>query len=55
MTLPFGFDPAVWSDLVARTGVIATALAADDDEDQPTGERLEELAEDLRARLRPLV
>jgi hypothetical protein len=55
MNLPFGFDPAVWADLVARAGVIATALTAEDDEDQPTGEGLEALAEDLRARLRPLV
>ena len=56
MALPFGFEPATWDDLVGRVGVLGTALTAEDgDEGAIDGERIEELAGELRALLRPLV
>lgn len=55
MRLPFGFDPAVWDDLVAHVAVIARLLTDESGSEDTGGERIEELAGDLRARLRPLV
>lgn len=56
MALPFGFDEAVWDDLVAAVGRLATALTSDGDGPEDLAdEHIEELAGDLRARLRPLV
>ena len=56
MRLPFGFDPAVWNDLVAVTTALASALTAEEGSPGAVGdERVEEMASDLRARLRPLV
>ena len=56
MRLPFGFDPAVWNDLVSVTTTLASALTAEEGSPAAVGdERVEEMAADLRARLRPLV
>jgi len=56
MSLPFGFDQAVWADLVGAVGVLAAALTADEGNEADVGaEAIEALADDLRARLRPLV
>ena len=55
MRLPFGFEPAVWDDLVAGVARIAVALTDEAEPDPGGGEQLEAWAEDLRARLRPLV
>lgn len=56
MGLPFGFDRAVWDDLVAHVAALATALTVPEgSSDDPGDEGIEELADDLRARLRPLV
>jgi hypothetical protein len=56
MELPFGFEASVWDDLVARVGVLGTALTVDDgDQAALGGEQIEELAGELRAALRPLV
>ncbi|MCU0310571.1 MAG: hypothetical protein MUE36_06485 [Acidimicrobiales bacterium] len=56
MRLPFGFDPVVWDDLVRAATGLAAALTAEPGSDGDVGdERVEELADELRARLRPLV
>jgi len=56
MDLPFGFEASVWDDLVARVGVLGTALTVDDDDEAALGgEQIEELAGELRSALRPLV
>ena len=56
MRLPFGFDPAIWDDLVTVATALASALTADEGSPGDVGdERIEEMAADLRARLRPLV
>lgn len=56
MRLPFGFDEAVWADLVEGVSVLAAGLTAAEGSEASRGdEQIEDLAEDLRARLRPLV
>lgn len=56
MPLPFGFDEAVWTELVAEVSVLTAALTAAEDSESALGdEQIEELADELRARLRPLV
>ncbi|MCD9623759.1 hypothetical protein [Rhabdothermincola salaria] len=55
MGLPFGFEPAVWDDLVSAVARIAAVLTQEVEPGPGGGEHVEALAEDLRARLRPLV
>jgi hypothetical protein len=56
MARPFGFDEPVWTDLVAHVEALHAAVLADPGTGAALGQdRIEELAEDLRARLRPLV
>ena len=55
MALPFGFEPAVWDDLVGAVTRIAVELTDAAEPGPGGGEHLEAMADDLRARLRPLV
>jgi hypothetical protein len=56
MQLPFGFDEDGWKALVDAVARLAAGLTAAEGSDEALGdEQVEALAEDLRARLRPLV
>jgi hypothetical protein len=56
MRLPFGFDEDGWRGLVEAVSRLAAGLTAAEGSDAALGdEQVEDLAEDLRARLRPLV
>jgi hypothetical protein len=51
LRLPFGFEPKVWDDIVARSDTLAAAIEGDDASD----EEIESQAEVLRALLATLV
>lgn len=53
--LPFGFESAVWRDLVSKTLALRAALDSDDADAQLDDEELQEGCADLERQLRPLV
>lgn len=55
IALPFGFEPAVWRDIVARATQLNAALDSEDEDTQLTDDELQDACAELEARLHPLV
>jgi hypothetical protein len=55
LSLPFGFEPAVWKNLVAQAATLHDALHEEDESAQLSDEELKERAAALRATLRRFV
>ena len=53
MSVPFGYEPAVWRDICTDAGVVRDALESD--ESEMSDEELQELAASLHQRLRQFV
>jgi hypothetical protein len=55
LSLPFGFEPAVWKNLVSQASTLHDALGEEDESAQLSDDELKERASALRATLRQFV